>query len=188
MLIGELVEQAVEQKTKVTRVVKEEPARFMGVYTLHANKIKLTVVELQELADQETLKREAATTTLHPWQAALWAKLAEHPPSPRHITWVVDEVGDAGKSFFAAYCLTVLDEDCALFLGGRMQDMLYTYEREGYIFFNLPREQPDVGWCLAASTSRGGSAAAPSLTSWSSPTRSPPTRPGRRTATTCGGW
>lgn len=77
---------------------------------------------------------------LRPWQQTLMARLSS-PPDRRKIIFVVDEVGNSGKSWFAHwYCRK--NENCQVIVPGRKVDMAYTLnELLKVIFMDAPRSK-----------------------------------------------
>lgn len=71
-----------------------------------------------------------------PWQSELIATLGEQPDS-RKIYWYYDQLGNAGKSYFAnnfscdrSYVVTP----------GKHADIVYAYRFEPFVFFDWPRD------------------------------------------------
>jgi len=75
------------------------------------------------------------------WQAGLWEACLTACDTRRTIKWYFDGPGGSGKSLFAvglgvlriAYVIT----------GGKHQDILYAYNREPVVIFDLPRDFED---------------------------------------------
>lgn len=77
---------------------------------------------------------------LRPWQEALNDYLAEEP-NDRHINFVVDYVGNEGKSWFAHwYCEK--NADAQMILPGRLADMSYVLRQDIRVLFcDAPRSK-----------------------------------------------
>ncbi len=79
----------------------------------------------------------------HLWQVqALGWVTAE--PDNRHITWVIDKKGGAGKSMFVNYCIDNLD--AVAFNNGKESDIAYCYEEQSIVLFDLPRAKAHVNY------------------------------------------
>jgi len=78
---------------------------------------------------------------LRPWQVALKEKL-EQQADRRKIIFVVDEIGNSGKSWFAHYYARLLGSTCQVILPGKKADMAYTL-RPGLkvLFLDAPRSK-----------------------------------------------
>jgi hypothetical protein len=76
-----------------------------------------------------------------PWQVALVNKL-EQPADRRKIIFVVDEIGNSGKSWFAHHYTQQMGETCQVMLPGRKQDMAFAL-RLGLkvLFLDAPRSK-----------------------------------------------
>lgn len=61
----------------------------------------------------------------------------DEPPHPRHIHWIVDEVGNSGKTFMAKWLC--INKGAAL-LGGKRSDCYACYQGESTVIFDVPRQ------------------------------------------------
>lgn len=79
-----------------------------------------------------------------PWQAQVMDYLAG-PPDPRQILFVVDPIGNQGKSFFTKHLLDTTD---CIVLEGLRSDAQYLYNSERVVLIDLPRSDmaPDYGF------------------------------------------
>lgn len=69
------------------------------------------------------------------WQRTLFTDL-EATPDPRKIIWIVDSVGNSGKSYFATHYRA---RTSYYVTGGKSADIFYGYQYEEVIFFDLAR-------------------------------------------------
>jgi len=69
------------------------------------------------------------------WQRQLYDDLQKEPDN-RKIIWVVDTVGNCGKSYFA---LHYNDKSSYYVTGGKASDIYYGYQYEQVVFFDLAR-------------------------------------------------
>lgn len=78
---------------------------------------------------------------LRPWQRHLKEKL-EQPADRRKVIFVVDEVGNSGKSWFAHYYTRLLGEKGQVLLPGRKADMAYALKPGiSVLFLDAPRSK-----------------------------------------------
>ena len=78
---------------------------------------------------------------LLPWQMKLM-EIILSPPNDRTIHWVLDEEGGKGKSTFARYLVCNYE---AIVLSGSRNDILYAYDNEPIVLFDLSRTQEGKG-------------------------------------------
>jgi len=69
------------------------------------------------------------------WQSELVVSLQARPDS-RKIIWIVDNVGNSGKSYFATH---YTERSSYYVTGGKAADIYYGYNYEEVIFFDLAR-------------------------------------------------
>lgn len=100
--------------------------------------------------------REVETHALRPWQQQLNAMLIG-PPHPRHIIFVVDAAGNAGKSWFAAYYRMLHSANTQIIAPGKENDMAYLIkETSRVLFFDLPRSRVDhFSWSFLETVKNG---------------------------------
>lgn len=91
-------------------------------------------------------KRNLPTTPFTPnpgWQAEL-AEYLSTEPDRRKITWIYDEIGGNGKSYFALNYRSEIEP--FICTGGRFGDIFYSYVKSGtpnIVFFDWPRDHED---------------------------------------------
>lgn len=77
---------------------------------------------------------------LRPWQSALYDAL-KLPPCPRKIFFIVDTVGNAGKSWFGHY-YAFMHENSQVMLPGKKADMAYALDPTiRVLFVDAPRSK-----------------------------------------------
>ena len=78
---------------------------------------------------------------LRPWQSTLKNKL-EQPPDRRKIIFIVDEVGNSGKSWFSHFYSRQLGTSAQVMLPGKKADMAYALKPNIKVFFlDAPRSK-----------------------------------------------
>jgi hypothetical protein len=79
--------------------------------------------------------RESADFKFRPWQAAL-VKICQGKAHPRHIYWIEDPRGAAGKSRLTTYLCREMN---AIELDGRQMDAAFSYTGQKIVLFDLAR-------------------------------------------------
>jgi hypothetical protein len=75
------------------------------------------------------------------WQMDLW-NLFQEDADDRTINFVVDEIGNSGKSWFCRYCLTHLGDKVQYLGVGKVADLTHMIDESKSIFlFDVQREQ-----------------------------------------------
>jgi hypothetical protein len=108
--------QAIEDGMKL----KEFRRVFFGMYRSSPN-------AWVELIADNTPSPDVESHPLSVWQILLNDKL-RHPPHPREIIFIVDQVGNSGKSWFVKYYNQLHGDKSLLLQPGKRADM-------GYIFY-----------------------------------------------------
>ena len=73
------------------------------------------------------------------WQTSLESVLSAEPHN-RAVIWYCDEIGNAGKSYFARH---YVGRRKYIITGGKHQDIYYGYNYEEVVFFDLARTRED---------------------------------------------
>jgi len=112
------------------RQIREEHSEVYAKYTRFC---------LQYIDDHRP-EREQEVFPLYPWQATLSEALKRDADS-RTITFVVDLVGNKGKTWFAHYFCS-LHKNCQVLLPGRKVDMAMTLDPDvRVLFLDAPRSK-----------------------------------------------
>jgi len=78
---------------------------------------------------------------LRPWQVDLKRRL-EEPADRRKIFFIVDEIGNSGKSWFAHYFTQQHEDYCQVILPGKKADMAFVLKPGlRYLFLDAPRSK-----------------------------------------------
>lgn len=86
-------------------------------------------------------KRSVPCYPLRPWQQEL-NQILNLPPHPREIIFVVDLVGNMGKTWFAHYYSSIHDNNVQVLLPGKKADMVYALEcTSRVLFIDAPRSK-----------------------------------------------
>lgn len=115
---------------RLKRAAAEAPAAFVKYHR-----------GLEALATLTAETPKVPKPAWRPWQAELERELSEEPDD-RHIYWVSDEKGGAGKSTFLRYYINN-EELNATSLTGKLADMAYAYDSQRIVFFDVSRTQAE---------------------------------------------
>lgn len=69
------------------------------------------------------------------WQQKAWTLLENQ--TDRQILWIVDEIGNYGKTEFSNWLMAA--KGAVIYEGGRKQDIAYTYSNQGIVVFDYVR-------------------------------------------------
>jgi hypothetical protein len=95
---------------------------------------------VREYVDIHTPSVPPELFPLREWQAELYSDLSK-PPSLRSVIFVVDIVGNSGKSWFSSYVAHMKD-NVQIIQPGRKVDMAYSYDESTRILFlDCPRSK-----------------------------------------------
>lgn len=94
-----------------------------------------------EYIDDNYPKNVIPDHELRPWQVSL-KTLLEQPADRRKIIFVVDEVGNSGKSWFAHYYTRLIGDEGQVMLPGKKADMAYALKPGlKVLFLDAPRSK-----------------------------------------------
>ena len=86
---------------------------------------------------KESMRSNMEYESLREWQRYFVDELKEKELEYRHVYWVYDTVGNVGKSYLARYFMVHFD--ALIFSGGKISDMMYGYNGQGVVVFDLSR-------------------------------------------------
>lgn len=87
----------------------------------------------------DSKEKEPFYAVLQEWQSRL-VDMLSRPADPRKIHFYVDQTGGKGKSFVARYLVCNFN---AFFASGKSADVLYAYDNEPIILWDIPRSQQE---------------------------------------------
>jgi hypothetical protein len=120
--------------------VKEGVSSLVILRELHSNVCALYPRFVTDYINDHKEKIRVPAHPLREWQANL-NQILLHVPDTREIIFVVDEIGDKGKSWFARYYCDV-HENAQIIVPGKKADMAYTINEENRVFFlDCPRSK-----------------------------------------------
>jgi hypothetical protein len=95
---------------------------------------------VQDFVHDYSSKKIVVCHPLKPWQSALYDSLKQ-APDDRSIFFIVDNVGNAGKSWFAHY-YSFLNDNAQVLLPGKKADMSYALDSTiRVLFIDAPRSK-----------------------------------------------
>lgn len=113
----------------------QEKMRRLAANKAHHSVIVRHSRGLEALTSLTQQRRVAPALQWRAWQEDLVERLAEEP-NDRTIVWVYDPEGKRGKS---KLILHFLSRSEAASLEGKLADMIYLYNSERIVFFDIPR-------------------------------------------------
>lgn len=120
--------------------VKEGVTSMKELRELHSNVCALYPRFVREYISDLKPPITVQTHPLREWQSNLNSILL-HEPDNREIIFIVDKIGDKGKSWFARYYCD-LHENAQIIVPGKKADMAYTINEENRVFFlDCPRSK-----------------------------------------------
>lgn len=125
---------------KVNKMLLEDDTRFAMQYAQYFR----TFDKIEKLVQTDNAKKRISTkydgVQWKQWQQSILDKLQQEPDE-RKIHWYYDRNGNIGKSYLTKYL--GLNDDTFMINGGKKQDILYSYNGEKNIIFDLPRDTED---------------------------------------------
>lgn len=89
---------------------------------------------------QKALTAGMSEQPLRPWQTSAYEKLKRQ--DDRKVLWIVDEQGNAGKTWLAKYILAM--ESAFYLQGGKAADIAYAYNGEPFVVADFTRDKQEV--------------------------------------------
>lgn len=94
--------------------------------------------EFFEMNKHDALKSKMEGVILRDWQNFVIQHLQKQ--ETRKVTWIIDYLGNTGKSFLAEY---FQNSGAFIIIGGSKRDIAYAYNEEKNVIFDLPREDKE---------------------------------------------
>lgn len=116
-------------------------------YIQYHSGIDKLIEKISEEKDKENFKKEfnSEHKELNEYQKD-WKKHLDEQEN-RKVTWINDEVGNKGKSYFADYL--VANENAVVFQSSNLRDIAYTYKSEPIVIFDLSRnDQAEINYSI----------------------------------------
>lgn len=112
---------------------------FPGNYFRYGKEFR----RFRKVCEQEVIMAEYQAQmekeTLRPWQLNVLNKLLEQ--DDRHVLWIVDYIGNTGKSFLSKYLSAI--HGAFEVTGGKTQDIAFAYAYQPIVVFDLSRQKQE---------------------------------------------
>lgn len=127
---AKIVTDKIMSGTEYDDILKEHPTYCLN----NGRKIKEFMADWRNRKeyDDDDLPQE-----LYKWQQDL-IDYIQDKPDPRKVKWIVDEVGNTGKSTMRNLLVKKYN---AFYATGKCQDMYYAYNKQPIVIFDIPRTQ-----------------------------------------------
>lgn len=132
------------------RLIEGETLNQIRANTDSENELRLTIQygrqlkELEYIIQQEQVKKQLIEdyndVEWKEWQQSLIEEL-NNKPNNRKVKWIYDKQGNNGKSYLSKYLQ--LSKRVYYITGGKQQDILYGYDNEEIIIYDLARTYAD---------------------------------------------
>lgn len=129
--------QSIDQIVKTTNEDKE--IEYCLKFEQSLRRLEQTVKDDEIKA--QIIEEEFTGDWAKPWQTTLLDEL-QLPTDRRKVVWYYDEKGNSGKSELSRYLLCS-SSDTYIVTGGKQADILYGYQDQKNVIFDLPRTYVD---------------------------------------------
>lgn len=122
--------------------IDDVSAKYFKVYLKYEKSLR-SYIEMRD----KRLQREQNTkyydkTVLNEYQVYFKDRLLTQ--NDRKITWVCDDRGNLGKTYFSKYMESLKDIKVCIILNGKTRDIMEVYNNEDYVIINFVRSEEDV--------------------------------------------
>lgn len=128
--------ETIKGGASAMEVMEAHPATYFK-YSNAADKAIRMYKDVKAAAD---IRDQFKDVTLRPWQQNCNTRLSNQ--TDRQVTWVVDEEGNQGKTWYAKYL--VATKNAFYTNGGKAADIFYAYNYEGIVVFDFTRTQEEI--------------------------------------------
>lgn len=129
------IKDLINAKTPLADIREQFPGpfyRYHKAFTAHAKMVNVDEMD-------EAIKAEMAGVVLRDWQLDAVQRLTTQ--DERKVLWVVDTVGNTGKSFLAKYLFAM--NNAFAVTSGKTSDIAYAYNMEEIVVFDFSRQKQD---------------------------------------------
>lgn len=125
--------------SKINNIIREtEASSEIMLICQYGKTLKALEREVQQTNIDQLLIEDYDNVVWRPWQQLAIDEVHKIPDS-RLISWYSDPVGDTGKSWLALYLQLTFPGGILYVTGGKLADILYSYEGQSLVVFDLPR-------------------------------------------------
>ena len=119
------IHKLIQMRINGTSAVQIAATDLVVCYFRYERMIEATVAKYHQEQNLIDLKATYQDVNWRIWQLKLIEELAK-TPDDRKVTWIVDDRGNAGKTFLTKYLLTM--GDCMRYENGKSADVKFAYE------------------------------------------------------------
>lgn len=116
--------------------IEEIKEKDFGLYARYKNVLKEEIKEVRQKSIKEEILEEFSNVQWKEWQKEIVGRSQERPDN-RKVHWYWDSKGNVGKSFLSRFLCAKYD--VYYVTGGKSQDILYGYNNQSIIVYDLPR-------------------------------------------------
>jgi hypothetical protein len=130
----------IKNGERINKMLMEEDTTYAKKHTQYFR----TFREIEKLTRQAKITveilKEYENVEWKPFQQDIITYLKTNPDK-RKVKWILDTQGNLGKSYLTKYLATT--SDAYIVSGGRKEDILFAYDGQPTIIFDLPRDCQD---------------------------------------------
>jgi len=126
----------IKDGERLNKIIIEEP-KVARLYCQYSRGLREVENIIRQSSITEELKKDYDNVIWRQWQKEL-IEYIEQPTDKRKIRWIYETEGNTGKSYITKYL--TLFKDAYVITGGRKEDILYAYDGQEIIIFDLPRD------------------------------------------------
>lgn len=133
--IEQVMNAIKHEKRDMAYVLEKWPCLYVRYYKAFERARKIVIKQNA----MKSLKLRMSTAILRDWQIIANSKIDTQ--NDRKVLWVVDPIGNNGKSYLAKYLVGT--KDAFYVRGGKSADISYNYNYEKIVCFDFTRDQCD---------------------------------------------
>ena len=126
----------IKDGERLNKIIIEEP-KAARLYMQYSKGFREVEGIIRQSNINEELKEEYENIIWKQWQEAL-LQYIDAETDKRKIRWMWETTGNTGKSYMTKYL--TLFKDAYVITGGKKEDILYAYDGQPLIIFDLPRD------------------------------------------------
>lgn len=130
----------IKEGTKINKMLMEDDTKFAQQYTQYFRTFREIERLVQTENTKDILKDEYKDTVWRDYQKDI-LNILDTEPDKRKIYWYYDYIGNIGKSYLTKYLS--INDDTFMINTGKKADILYSYNGERNIIFDLSRDMED---------------------------------------------
>lgn len=122
--------------------IEDVATKYFNLYLKYERSLR-SYVELRDkrVQDDNNIKYYSESK-LNQYQEYFKERLLSQ--NDREITWVCDNKGNLGKTYFTKYMASLKGNKVCIILNGKSRDIMEVYNNEDYVIINFVRSEEDV--------------------------------------------